>query len=57
MTERYDWERLVVLAEQVAKAAAEYAEAHGAKSEVSNFAKAAGRFLAAFCYGKEAKTL
>lgn len=47
MTERYDWERLVVLAEQVAKAAAEYAQAHGAKSEVSNFAKAAGRFLAA----------
>lgn len=47
MTDRYDWERLVVLAEQVAKAAAEYAEAHGAKSEVADFARAAGRFLAA----------
>ncbi len=47
MTERYDWERLVVLAEQVAKAAAEYESAHGERSEVSNFAKAAGIFLAA----------
>ena len=47
MTERYDWERLVVLAEQVRKASAEYEAGHGAKSEVSDFAKAAGRFLAA----------
>ena len=47
MTERYDWERLVVLAEQVRKAAAEYEAAHGAKSEVSDFISAAGRFLAA----------
>ena len=38
---------LVTVVQQVANAAAEYAEAHGAKSEVSNFAKAAGRFLAA----------
>ena len=47
MTERYDWERLVVLAEQVAVAAAEYESAHGGRVEVSDFAKAAGRFLAA----------
>ena len=46
MTERYDWERLVVLAEQVWKAATEYEAAHGANSEVSDFAIAAGRFLA-----------
>ena len=47
MTERYDWERLVVLAEQTAKAAAEYEAAHGKRGEVSDFAKAAGRFIAA----------
>ena len=47
MTKRYDWERLVVLAEQIREAAVEYEAAHGANSEVSDFAKAAGRFLAA----------
>ena len=47
MTERYDWERLVVLAEQVRKAAAEYEAAHGKSGDVSDFANAAGRFLAA----------
>ena len=47
MTERYDWERLVVLAEQVSKAAAEYEGAHGKSGGVSDFAKAAGKFLAA----------
>ena len=47
MTERYDWERLVVLAEQVRKAAAEYEATHGKSGDVSYFANAAGRFLAA----------
>jgi len=47
MTERYDRERLKVLAEQVAEAAAEYESAHGGRVEVSDFAKAAGMFLAA----------
>ena len=47
MTERYDWERLKVLASQIANAASEYEAAHGARVEVSDFAKAAGRFLAA----------
>ena len=47
MTERYDMERLVVLAEQVAKAASEYEAAHGKRGEVTDLARAAGRFLAA----------
>ena len=47
MMERYDMERLVVLAEQVSKAAAEYEDAHGKSGGVSDFAKAAGKFLAA----------
>ena len=46
MTEQYDWERLVVLAEQVRKAAVEYEAAHGKSGGVSDFANAAGRFLA-----------
>ena len=47
MTERYDWERLKVLATQVADAASEYEAAHGKRDDVSGFGKAAGRFLAA----------
>lgn len=47
MTERYDWERLKVLASQVADAASEYEAAHGRRGEVSDFGKAAGSFLAA----------
>ena len=45
MIEAYDMERLKVLSEEIVKAAASYVEAHGVRSEVSDFADAAERFL------------
>ena len=45
MIEAYDMERLKVLSEEIVKAAAAYAEAHGELSAVSDFADAARGFL------------